>query len=122
LAHNGSIRGEKEMFFDKEVDIPKANKYLSEEEVYRMARKRVKVKKGFAIHAGVYFMVNMGIFGIDMLTTQFNPPWFLFPLFGWGIGLGCHYIDTVAKLKFDLKDSAIQREMDHLYKNFDRDK
>jgi hypothetical protein len=117
------------MFFDKEVDIPKANKYVSEEEVYRMARKRVKVKKGFAIHAGVYFIVNLSLCAMNMLTfisdshRSINDIWFLWPVLGWGIGLGCHYITVVARLKFDLKDySAIQREMDHLYKNFDRDK
>jgi hypothetical protein len=115
------------MFFDKEVDIPKENAYLSKEELYKMAKKRVNIKKGFAIHAGVYFVVNFFLFAMNILTFFSNDPdgrypWFLWPVLGWGIGLGCHYISMVAILKFDLKDSALQREIDHLYKNFNRDK
>jgi hypothetical protein len=110
------------MFYDKEVDVPNSNKFVSEEELYKMAKKRVRVKKEFATHAGVYFMVNVGIFGINMITTGPFHPWFLFPAFGWGIGLGCHYISMVARLRFDLKDSAVQREMEHLAKSFNRDK
>jgi hypothetical protein len=109
------------MFFDKEVDIPKSNNYLSQEELYKMAKKRVKIKKEFATHAGVYFVVNGCLFAMNVLTGILTP-WFLWPALGWGIGLGCHYVDMVARLRFDLKDSAIQREMDHLAKNYNRDK
>ena len=115
------------MFFDIEVDIPKANTYLSEEELYKMAKKRIKVKKVFATHAGVYFIVNFCLFAMNILTffsgdSDGRYPWFLWVVLGWGIGLGCHYISMVAKLKFDLKDSTLQREIDHLSKNFNRDK
>ena len=109
------------MFFDKEVDIPNPNKYISEEELYKMAKKRVKIKKDFATHAGVYFVVN-GCLAVMNLISSPSYPWFLWPALGWGIGLGCHYIDMVAKLRFDLKDSAVQREMDHLAKSFNRTK
>jgi hypothetical protein len=110
------------MFYDKDVEIPNPNKYISEEDLYKMAKKRVKLKKDFATHAGVYCVVNGGIMGINLITSGLHHPWFLFPALGWGIGLGCHYIDTVAKLRFDLKDSAIQREMEHLARSFNRNK
>jgi hypothetical protein len=109
------------MFYDKDVEIPNANKYISEEELYKMAKKRVKIKKEFASHAGTYFVVNVGLLAISTIIPPFK---FLFALsaFGWGIGLGCHYISMVTTLRFDLKDSAVQREMEYLAKNFNKDK
>jgi hypothetical protein len=113
------------MFFDKDVEVHKDNKFISEKELYQMAKKRVAIKKGFAIHAGVYCVVNLALFAINMtinITAGASFPWFLFPALGWGIGLGSHYVAVVAKLKFDLKNTAIQREMEYLAKHFNNDK
>lgn len=109
------------MFFDKDVEIPKDNKYITEKELYQMAKKRVALKKGFAIHGGVFCVVNFCIAIINMITSP-SYPWFLFPMLGWGIGLGSHYVAVVAKLKFDLKNTAIQREMEYLARHFNSDK
>mmetsp|Transcript_275 Transcript_275/g.624 ORF Transcript_275/g.624 Transcript_275/m.624 type:complete len:102 (-) Transcript_275:30-335(-) len=40
-----------------------------------------------SIHGGVWAAVNIMLFFINLLTTMLVPPWFLFPLFGWGCGL-----------------------------------
>lgn len=103
-----------------EVDKYNVNKYLSEQELYQLAKKRVAIKKDFLTHLGVYIIVNGGLFLINIITTSYL--WFLFPLIGWGVGLGCHYIDTVAKLKLDYKNSAIEKEMEFLKRNLDRDR
>lgn len=56
-------------------------------------RRRDRVIKrrrtGFLIHAAVYATVNLGLLGINLLTSP-QYLWFLFPVFGWGIGLLCH--------------------------------
>lgn len=108
------------VFNEKDVDKYNGNKYLSEQELYQMAKKRVAIKKDFLTHLGVFVVVNGGLFILNVITTSYL--WSLFPLVGWGIGLGCHYVDTVAKLKIDYKNSAVEREMEFLKKNLDRDR
>jgi 2TM domain len=50
-----------------------------------LARRR----RGVAIHAAVFFAVNAFLFGINFLTTP-GEWWFLFSVFGWGLGLLLH--------------------------------
>jgi hypothetical protein len=108
------------MSSENEVNKYNVNKYLSEQELYQLAKKRVSIKKSFLTHMGVYIVVNGGLFALNAITTSYL--WSLFPLIGWGIGLGCHYIDTVIKLKLDFKNSAIEKEMEFLREKLDRDR
>jgi hypothetical protein len=62
---------------------------MSEEEIYKEARKRVEEKKGFFIHLTIYIVVNIVIV-IIWATTGAGFPWFIFPLAGWGIGVLFH--------------------------------
>jgi hypothetical protein len=64
---------------------------LKEDQAYKRARKRVEELQGFYVHLGMYLVVNLGVFIINMLT---NPAkrWFLWPLIGWGIGVLIHGI------------------------------
>lgn len=108
------------MLGENEVDKYNANKYLSEQELYQLAKKRVAIKKNFLTHLGVYIVVNGGLFALNAITTSYL--WSLFPLIGWGVGLGCHYIDTVIRLKLDFKNSAIEKEMEFLRDKLDGDR
>jgi hypothetical protein len=58
-------------------------------EAYERARKRVHQIKGFYVHATVYVLVN-ALLAIINLATSRGEVWFLWPLFGWGIGLAAH--------------------------------
>ena len=62
---------------------------MEEKERYEVARKRVEEIKGVYIHLGVFVIVNLGLFAINMLT---NPDylWFYWPLLGWGVGVVLH--------------------------------
>eukprot|EP00930_Biecheleria_cincta_P005168 TRINITY_DN106081_c0_g1_i1.p2 TRINITY_DN106081_c0_g1~~TRINITY_DN106081_c0_g1_i1.p2 ORF type:complete len:111 (-),score=9.18 TRINITY_DN106081_c0_g1_i1:370-702(-) len=40
-----------------------------------------------SIHAAVWAAVNAFLFFINLVTTMLVPPWFVFPLLGWGFGL-----------------------------------
>ena len=64
---------------------------MSEEEIYRLARKRVEEKKGFRIHLAVYIAVNIMLV-IIWAVTGAEFPWFVFPLGGWGIGILFHFL------------------------------
>lgn len=62
---------------------------LSDEELYRHARRRVAARKGFFVHLSVYIIVN-ALLVVIWATTGAQYPWFIFPLAGWGIGLLFH--------------------------------
>ncbi|HET7482286.1 MAG TPA: 2TM domain-containing protein, partial [Actinomycetota bacterium] len=71
---------------DKRKEVAMDN--VDEERLAR-AKKRVEDIKGFYVHFGIYVIVNLGLFVINMLT---NPDglWFYWPLLGWGIGVAIH--------------------------------
>ena len=48
-----------------------------------------RAREGFVIHAVVYVAVNILLVVVNALTWS-GQPWFLYPLFGWGIGLAAH--------------------------------
>lgn len=64
------------------------------EEAERRARHRDRVsrghRQGFRIHATVFVAVQLFLVVI-WAATGAHYPWFLYPLFGWGIGLAAHY-------------------------------
>jgi hypothetical protein len=65
---------------------------MSEEEIYKQARKRVEEKKGFFVHLTVYICVNIGLVLIWAFAAGGGYPWFIWPLGGWGIGLLFHFL------------------------------
>lgn len=63
----------------------------TEEMKYQNAKKRVEAIKGFYIHLIVYFVVNLMLFSINMITSP-DGLWFFWPLIGWGIAVVLHAI------------------------------
>jgi len=63
----------------------------TDEELRRRARKTAEEKTDFYMHFGIYIAVNALIIAI-WYATGMGFPWFIFPLFGWGIGLLAHFI------------------------------
>jgi hypothetical protein len=79
----------------------------------RRARRRVGMKMGFYIHAGVYALVNLGLFALNVYTG--GRQWAIYPMLGWGLGLAIHGIVTFASLQGDgLRDRMIESEMERL--------
>ena len=59
------------------------------DDLKRIARRRVRAKLGLYIHATVYVVVNAFLALVQSQSTpQFH--WSLWPLAGWGIGLAIH--------------------------------
>ena len=65
---------------------------MSEEELYREARKRVEAKKGFFVHLTVYIIVDIMLVLIWAFPAGGGFPWFVFPLGGWAIGILFHFL------------------------------
>lgn len=63
----------------------------NEQARFRRARERVQAVKGFYIHFGIYLVVNLGIFVLNLVLVLFNgngQSWFFYwPLLGWGIAV-----------------------------------
>ena len=94
---------------------------LTDEELYKEAKKRVEEKKGFFMHLAVYLAVNLMLVLIWAFVTDGGFPWFLFPLGGWGIGHLFHFLGTfVFSRQTDWERRAIEREMERLRKGRSR--
>ena len=77
-----------------------------EREARQILRRRV-----FWFHAAIWAATNVFIFVIWVLVGG-GYPWFLFVLFGWGIGLAAH--GAAAFLLANPEDIVLQREQERL--------
>ena len=67
----------------------------SDKELREKAQEIAKKKADFYTHFGIYIAVNILIIVTWAAAGGFNHfPWFIFPLFGWGIGIVAHYLDA----------------------------
>lgn len=82
---------------------------LTEEEIYKQARKRVEEKKGFFVHLITYVLVNTGLILIWAFAAGGGYPWFLWVLGGWGIGLVSNFL---AVFVFNKTSGWERRQMD----------
>ncbi|MDT8357977.1 MAG: 2TM domain-containing protein [Methanomicrobiaceae archaeon] len=65
----------------------------TDEELRRMARESAEEKAGFYMHLAVYVAVNLFLIAIWWSTGGPGTfPWFIFILFGWGIGIAGHFV------------------------------
>lgn len=90
---------------------------MSEEELYRLASKRVEEKKGFYTHLAFYIAVNILLVIIWAAGAGF--PWFVFPLAGWGIGILFHFLGVFVfsgRLMSGWERRAIEKEAERLKK------
>ena len=63
-------------------------------EEYKRAYREVKKEKerlGFMVHLAVYIIVNIMLAVANLLYSP-HDIWFIYPLFGWGIGIVMHYL------------------------------
>ena len=90
---------------------------MSEEKIYEEARKRVEEKKGFFIHLAVYIIINTLLVFIWLMTGAGFPPWFIYPLLGWGIGLLFHFLGVfVFSRRTGWERKAIEKEVERIKK------
>ena len=63
----------------------------TEDSKYQNAKKRAGEIRDFYTHLGIYVLVNLLLFLID-ITTSPDVLWFYWPLLGWGIGMVLHAV------------------------------
>ena len=81
---------------------------LSAAEVDRLAHKRAGAHMGLLVHAGVYLLVNLLLWGIALASGRH---WAIFPTLGWGLGLAIHAaIVLMAMPGASLFQHLLQRE------------
>ena len=94
-----------------------------QEYLYEQARKKVKKKKEFYTHLGVFLASGLFFFLLNFFTSGLKDLWFIFPLIPWSLGLSVHYITTFG-LPFrglgseEWEDKEIAQEMARLNKKY----
>lgn len=71
---------------------------------YTRAKARVEEIRAFYNHVLVYVIVISGIAALNYYQNQWEQPWFLFTLGGWGIGLLIHALTTFSSNPFTDKE------------------
>ncbi len=82
-------------------------------DAYQRAKKRAEAKIGFYVHLAVYTAVNILLIIINLSTSP-QYLWFMWPLFGWGIGLFFHAMSIFVfsgQILRGLKEKMIEKEM-----------
>ena len=62
------------------------------EEIMKLAKKRVILKKSLLIHLMIYIIINALLLAIYFLTTPGGYFWPIWSISGWGVGLIIHGI------------------------------
>ncbi len=67
------------------------------------AHEYVRDIKGFYTHFGIYCIVILMLFFVWLFTGA-SHPWFLWPAFGWGIGVFSHWMSVTESFSFFTAD------------------
>ncbi len=89
------------------------DRYSTDEDLDRLARRRAGAKLGWFVHATVYVLVNILMFYIA--TTKGTGRWNIYPAMGWGLGLAMHGLGVfVLGPGSSLRENMIRRERERL--------
>jgi hypothetical protein len=86
---------------------------ISEEEIYEIAKKRVKAKRDFYKHLVVYVVVNIMLVIIWAFPAGGGYPWFWWVIGGWGIGVLFNFLDVFVWQRKEDK-GAIEKEAEKI--------
>lgn len=96
----------------EDIDILDVRPPATEEERRKLAIKRLQDKREFQSHLMAYLLVNLLLVGIWWVTGH-GFFWPIFPLLGWGIGIGMHAWTVYGQRP--PSEEEIRREMDRLH-------
>lgn len=92
---------------------------LTPEQIDVLARKRAGAKLGWYMHALVYVLVNLFIFGMSEYGFG-HRRWSVYPLLGWGLGLALHGASVFLIGKGSgLRERLVQQERERLQRQQD---
>jgi len=98
---------------------------MSEQEIYEEAKKRVKAKRGFYRHLGIYLAVNIILIIVWALSggpTNYSGDWtggkwFLWPLTIWGVFVVVNFLEVfVFKTSIRGERASIEEEIKKMNK------
>jgi len=72
------------------------------------AIKRIRAKRAFGVHATIYVAVNLLLIAVWALGRGYF--WPIWPILGWGVGLGVHY--WTVHFQRPISEDEIRREME----------
>ena len=91
--------------------------------VLRLAKKRVKQKKGFYVHLSTFIATGFFFLALNMATMDPWDPelWFFFPLLPWSVGVIIHYLVTFGfpgsgALSAEWEEKQLKKEMQTIRK------
>lgn len=91
---------------------------MKEDRIYKAAKKRMLLKKGFYKHLSTYIAVGIFFIGLNGFTYFNEEPeiWFHIPMMGWGIGIMIHYFSVFGLpgtniLTQEWEENEIEREV-----------
>ena len=88
----------------------------AEDDLHRLAIRRADMRLAFRSHLMSYVVVNAGLTAIYVATSFGHYFWPIWPMLGWGIGLGAHaaavYMDGEG-----IRDRMIAEELEKLRKS-----
>jgi hypothetical protein len=83
----------------------------SEQELRKLAVSRLKKKRDFRTHIVIYVIVNAMLVGIWAVTGA-GFFWPVFPILGWGIGIGVNAWDVYGRKP--ITEDEVRRETERL--------
>jgi hypothetical protein len=86
---------------------------MTEEEKLELARRIAQRKVGFIRHAVVYLLVMAGLAIINNATWG-GYQWWLWPAFGWGIGVASHFLSAFLYQSGSLVERVAKRELEKM--------
>jgi hypothetical protein len=99
-----------------------ADKRYDQNEMLKLAKRRVFMKKSILWHIVLYLAVNAFLIVIYYFTMRGGYFWPLWPIVGWGLGLTAHIIIVGFMLNSSKgKDDAVTREYRRLMDDSDND-
>ena len=93
---------------------------MDDPERYRQAKEHVEELKGFYIHVAMYAMVNAALAVINIVTYS-DYLWFVWPLLGWGVGVGAHAVGVFGIPWIFGKDWEERKIQEYMRRDQDRD-
>jgi len=82
-------------------------------ELRRLAIRRADMKLAFRSHLMAYVIVNGGLVAIYLMTSFGHYFWPIWPMIGWGIGLGSHAMSVYMNGE-GIRDRLIEEELEKL--------
>jgi uncharacterized membrane protein len=81
-------------------------------EVRAQVEKKMRVRTGLNWHVAVFVAINLLLFVINQMFSP-GVQWFIFPLFGWGLGLFFHAFAVVRSGRSEENiEKEVQRELE----------